>query len=157
MLRPIPHSWTSRLSASLTLELLWTASSHFSDSVLVQKLFGSLTNLQLLFRVQKTYKDLLSVHSLFQRWHLNRICKAAFFHLCNIARIRKVLPQSGTGTLIHAFVSLKIDYCNALLAGCPNSSLKWSPANPKCYSEVVNEEKQMRVYNSFPALAPDHS
>ena len=47
----------------------------------------------------------------------------AFFHLYNIRRIRKYISKENTETLIHAFVSSRIDYCNSLLYGVPNCHL----------------------------------
>ena len=46
-----------------------------------------------------------------------------FFHLYNIRRIRKYLSRENTETLIHAFISSRIDYCNSLLYGVPNCHL----------------------------------
>ena len=34
------------------------------------------------------------------------------------------LDQSDTEKLIHAFITSKLHYCNAILAGCPNNSAK---------------------------------
>ena len=42
-----------------------------------------------------------------------------FYYLYNIRRIRKYLSRLSTETLIHAFVSSRIDYCNSLLYGLP--------------------------------------
>ena len=56
--------------------------------------------------------------------HISQACKTAFFHLRNIARIRNILSNSDAEKLIHAFVTSRLDYCNALLAACPKSSLK---------------------------------
>ena len=39
------------------------------------------------------------------------------YFLYNIRRIRKYLSRRSTETLIHAFVSSRIDYCNSLLYG----------------------------------------
>ena len=39
------------------------------------------------------------------------ICKSAFYHLHNIAKIRKFISFKDCETLIHAFVSTKLDYC----------------------------------------------
>ena len=55
--------------------------------------------------------------------HVNSVCKAAFYHLRNIARIRKFLSVKTTETLIHAFVTSKIDHCNSLLYGLPKNLL----------------------------------
>lgn len=48
-----------------------------------------------------------------------KTCGAAFYHLHNIRRIRKYLSQDIVETLIHAFVTSRIDYCNSLLFGLP--------------------------------------
>ena len=56
--------------------------------------------------------------------HIKQISRTAFFHLRNIAKIRHMLPQNDAEKLVHAFVSSRLDYCNSLLSGCPNKSLK---------------------------------
>lgn len=50
---------------------------------------------------------------------INSVCKSAFYHLRNIARIRKYLSAKTAETLIHAFVTSKIDQYNCLLYGLP--------------------------------------
>ena len=56
--------------------------------------------------------------------HIKQISKTAFFHLHNIAKIRHILPQNDAEKLVHAFVTSRLDYCNSLLSGCSNKSLK---------------------------------
>ena len=55
--------------------------------------------------------------------HVNAVCKSAFFHLHKISKIRKFLTPETTKTIIHAFVTSKIDYCNSLRRG--SRILKW--------------------------------
>ncbi len=50
--------------------------------------------------------------------HISSICKTAFFHLKNISKLRPMLSMSNAEMLIHAFMTSKLDYCNALLSGC---------------------------------------
>ena len=52
--------------------------------------------------------------------HVSKTCSAAFYHLYNIRRIRKYLDIKTTETLIHAFVTSRIDYCNSLLYNMPS-------------------------------------
>ncbi len=40
--------------------------------------------------------------------HVSSICKAAFFHLKNISKLRPMLSMSNAEMLIHAFMTLKI-------------------------------------------------
>ena len=56
--------------------------------------------------------------------HMTKICSAAFYHLYNIRKIRKYLTKECTETLIHAFISSKLDYCNSLLYGAPHYLLQ---------------------------------
>ncbi|XP_051811516.1 uncharacterized protein LOC110970601 [Acanthochromis polyacanthus] len=56
--------------------------------------------------------------------HIKQVCRTSFFHLRNIVKIRNILSQSDAEKLVHAFVTSRLDYCNSLLSGCPNSSLK---------------------------------
>ena len=55
--------------------------------------------------------------------HITSVCKSANYHLRNIAKIRRYLSESDAVKVIHALVSSRIDYCNAVLAGLPNSSI----------------------------------
>ena len=49
--------------------------------------------------------------------HIKSVCKSAFYHLRNISCIRKLLSIKTTETLVHAFVTSKLDHCNSLLYG----------------------------------------
>ncbi len=50
--------------------------------------------------------------------HISSICKTAFSHLKNISKLRPMLSISNAEMLIHAFMTSRLDYCNALLGGC---------------------------------------
>jgi hypothetical protein len=55
--------------------------------------------------------------------HIGKVCSKAFRGLYQIRQIRKFLDKSTTETLIHAFVTSHVDYCNALLYGLPRYQL----------------------------------
>ena len=55
--------------------------------------------------------------------NIRSICKTIQFHLYNIGRIRKYLCQDSTEQIIHALITSKLDYCNALFCGLPSSLL----------------------------------
>jgi len=45
---------------------------------------------------------------------MTKICSASFYHMHNIRRTRRYLSMDAAATLIHSFVSSRIDYCNSL-------------------------------------------
>ena len=52
--------------------------------------------------------------------HIKNICRVAFYHIRNIAKIGKFFSYDTVKTLMHAFVTYRIDSCNALLFGLSN-------------------------------------
>ena len=54
-----------------------------------------------------------------QEKHVNSVCKAALFHLKNIAKIREYLTVDSPKILVHAFVICRLDNCNSLLVRLP--------------------------------------
>jgi len=53
---------------------------------------------------------------------INNLCKSAYYHLRNIGAICKYLTNNTAAMLGHAFVTSRLDYCNSLLAGLPDTS-----------------------------------
>ena len=51
--------------------------------------------------------------------HVKKVCQACHFHLRNIGQIRNLIDQATAHTLVHAFVTSRLDYCNSLLSGVP--------------------------------------
>ncbi|KAI5628112.1 hypothetical protein C0J50_8256, partial [Silurus asotus] len=45
------------------------------------------------------------------------------FHFRNIARIRNMMSLQDAEKLVHAFVTSRLDYCNALLSGCASKCI----------------------------------
>ena len=58
------------------------------------------------------------------QFHIKAITKTAFFHLSNIAKIQPILSLCDAETLIHAFVSSRLDYCNVLFSGLPSCATR---------------------------------
>ena len=67
---------------------------------------------------------------------------AAFFMLYNLRHIRKYLDQESAETLVCAFITSKIDYCNGLLFGLPESqTMKLQRIQNACARLVCNSSK----------------
>ena len=49
------------------------------------------------------------------------MCRNAWINLYNISKIRKYLTEDQTKTIVHAYVTSKLDYNNSLLAGLTNT------------------------------------
>ena len=77
-----------------------------------------------------------------QEHQVQNICKVAFFHIRNLSRIRKCLTQKDTETLVHAFVTSKLDNCDSLLAELPQDLLDKVPV-------LANMTELRQSLNSF--------
>jgi len=53
--------------------------------------------------------------------HVTNVCAAGFFRLRQLRRVRRSLDSEWAATLVHAFVSSRVDYCNAVYAGAPKN------------------------------------
>lgn len=52
--------------------------------------------------------------------HINKVCHVSFYYIHNIWPIRKYFSPDSTETLIHAFITSRLDYCNTFrLYGTP--------------------------------------
>ena len=56
--------------------------------------------------------------------HVNKTCQSAMGAIRNIGQIRDHLDQHITEMLVHAFVTSRLDTCNALLCGLPELEIK---------------------------------
>ena len=76
--------------------------------------------------------------------HISYVTKTAFFHLRNIAKIRNMLSISDAEKLVHAFMTSRLDYCNALLGGCPASSINKLQLVQNAAARVLTRSKKRR-------------
>ena len=55
--------------------------------------------------------------------HVSQFCKSANYHLHNVYSIRKYLDPKTTESLVHAYLTSRLDYCNSLLVGITKRNL----------------------------------
>ena len=51
--------------------------------------------------------------------HVKMTCKIVFFRICGIAEIRRYLSHDTAKTIVHAYITSRLDYCNTLYCGLP--------------------------------------
>uniref|UniRef100_UPI0025F06A25 hypothetical protein n=1 Tax=Thiolapillus sp. TaxID=2017437 RepID=UPI0025F06A25 len=69
--------------------------------------------------------------------HINFICKTAFLEIRRISTIRHYLTDDATKTLVVSLVLSRIDYCNSLLAGLPQSLVGKLQRVQNCAARLV--------------------
>ena len=55
--------------------------------------------------------------------HISAVCHSTHYHLRNIGSVRSSLLQSAVAQLIHALITSRLDYCNAMLYVLPDSKI----------------------------------
>ena len=56
--------------------------------------------------------------------HIIKICQTAYFELKRISSIGRFLTEDATKTLVTSYILSRLDYCNCLLMGTPNSVIQ---------------------------------
>ena len=51
--------------------------------------------------------------------HVSNVSATCFHHLRRLRLIRRMLTAKSAATIVHAFVTSRVDYCNVVLAGAP--------------------------------------
>ncbi len=109
--------------------------------------------------------------------HVSSICKTAFCHLKNVSKLRPMLSMSNAKMLIHAFMTSRLDYCNALFGGCsarliknyrwfkmqqlesllePGSMTTLSRFCQHCTGSLLNIEWILITFKALNGLAPQY-
>ncbi len=84
--------------------------------------------------------------------HISHVTKTAFFHLRNIAKLRNMLGVSDAEKLVHAFMTSRLDYCNALLGGYPASSINKLQTVQMLRQESLPGQENMIILLQFYSL-----
>ena len=90
--------------------------------------------------------------------HIKNISRVDFYHLRNISKIWKIPSLHDAERLVLfksiAFVTSKLDYCNALLSRCANSSLKGLQLIQNAAARILTRTR--RFEHISPVLASLH-
>ena len=74
--------------------------------------------------------------------HITSVCKASYIQLRAIAQIRKYLTKEAAITLVHSFVTSRLDNLNALLTGLPDCLLRKLQCIQNHAAKLVTKHKK---------------
>jgi len=80
--------------------------------------------------------------------HISSICRSSFFHIRQLRQIRPSLDTNSAIILANALVHSKIDYCNSLLNGLPNTSIVRLQYVQNALARVVCNTTKLRSHTS---------
>ena len=88
------------------------------------------------------------------RKHISQTCRACFYHIQDLRRIRKTLSLDLAKQIAVALVSGKLDYCNSLFYNIPEKDIARLQRIQNCLARVVT--KAPRFSRSTPILKRLH-
>ena len=62
--------------------------------------------------------------NLSMKQYITKTCQIAYREIRRISSIRQYLTTDATKTLVTSYILSRLDYCNSLLAGCPDKDIK---------------------------------
>ncbi len=74
--------------------------------------------------------------------HVMKTCQIAYMELRRISSIRHYLTLEATKTLVSACILSRLDYCNALLAGSPQTLLKLLQQVQNSAAKLIYKERK---------------
>jgi len=102
-------------------QLLWLGTRQQLDKHSVTEL--SLLSARVIFSPAAYNLDFLLDSQLTMKDHISALCRSCFWQLRQLRLLRSSLTSDMAKTLVHAFVSSRIDYCNSLLYGVSDGLL----------------------------------
>ena len=90
------------------------------------------------------------------RQHVSYTSRACRFHLRNISRIRKYIPQDISIVLIKSLVMSRLDYSNGLLYGLPKCTVSGLQAVQNSAARIVTQERLRDHHSMSRALMELH-
>jgi len=74
--------------------------------------------------------------------HVTSVCRAGYYHLKNIHCLKAFLPQESLVTVVHAFVTSRIDYSNSLLYGISDYKINRLQRNYNSTARIVTNTRK---------------
>jgi len=81
--------------------------------------------------------------------HVAALSRSCFFHLRRLRAIKQSVTSDATRTLVHAFVSSRLDSCNSLLAGVSSQLLQRLQVHgPECCRSSCHSSQKIIAYDA---------
>ena len=113
---------TSRLCLNADkTQFIWLGSRQQMDKININKILLSSSTVPLSNSVKDLGVMLDGRLSLSQ--YISTLCKSCFFQLRQLRTVKRCMPKHSRETLVHAFVSSRLDYGNSLLYGIGEGQL----------------------------------
>ena len=88
---------------------------------------------------------IMDSHATMER-HINSVCRGAYFHLRNIAKIKTCLTKTALQDVTRALITTKLDYCNSILYGLPKYlTLKLQRVQNSAARMIMNIRKRDHI------------
>ena len=69
--------------------------------------------------------------------HITKVCQTCYYEIRRIGSIRKFLTLEATKTLVTSCILSRLDYCNSLLIGCPDTTLQPLQMVQHCAARLI--------------------
>jgi hypothetical protein len=73
---------------------------------------------------------------------ISSVIKSCYFYLRNIASVKKYLPPASLETLVHAFISSRLDFCNILYSSLSAKSIYRLQKIQNSAAKLINNAKK---------------
>ena len=74
--------------------------------------------------------------------HISSVVKTCFFHIRALSKIRNYITHKSANTVAVSLVLSRLDYCNSLLAGLPQTQIKRLQAAQNAAARVVMRSRR---------------
>ncbi len=122
---------------------MWICACHphykTTDTVSVESMLCYFLLLSCYFLYSQKYGCYIRQQLVFSKTYF-QCYKTAFFHLRNIVKLQNMLPVSDAEKLVHALMTSRLDYCNALLG--PASSINKLQIEQNAAARVLTRSRK---------------
>ncbi len=124
-------------------------------SMMVRRVHDNRVKAQLQKIEHKFYKDWwcwnkasLFLGNLSMENQVSKTCSTAFYQIRNIRHVRKYVDLKSTETMVHAFITNKLDYCNSLLYGLPDYQIQKLQRVQNAAARIITGMKKVWSHHS---------